>query len=461
MAKEERFEELANSVLGLIGGKDNIIFFTHCVTRLRFNLKDKGMVKIEEIEKIKGVIGVQWQGEQLQIIIGQAVGDAYNLICSKAGLKQEDAIDENLDKNVKKKISAGLFIDSIAGCLTPLIPLLIGGGLVKVVVLLLTQVGILTADMPTYTTLTFVGDAAFYFLPVFVGATAAKKFGANMGLGMLLGAILIHPTFVAMVTAGSAGSIYGIPISARSYSSTIFPVIISVYVMSKIEKFVAKHSPDAIRSITEPLITILIMVPLTLCILAPIGAVVGDSLGTAISWLYSTCGFVAVMLLAAVYPFIIMTGMHVGLTPILLNSFATVGYDPIICVANFISNFNQGAASAAVAIKSKNTILKSTASSCAITAIVGGVTEPAMFGITIKYKTPLYGCMLGGLAGGLFAGLTHVYLYAFPGSGGLFGLPAFIGPTASNIIFFIIAIAIGMITTFVATLFLYKETKTA
>lgn len=461
MAKEERFEELSNRVLELVGGKDNISLFTHCVTRLRFNLKDKGMAKLDEIAKVKGVLGVQWSGEQLQIIIGQAVGDAYNLICKKTGLEQAAAIDENLDEGVKHKFSVGNLVAGIAGCLTPLLPLLIAGGLVKVVVLLCQQIGVLTPEMPTYVTLTFVGDAAFYFLPIFAGATAAKKFGANIGLGMLIGAIMIHPTLISMVAAGSAGSVFGIPIYAGSYTSTIFPVILSVYVMSKIQRFVGKHSPDVVRSITEPLITILIMIPLTLCVLAPIGAVVGDFLGAAINWLYGTCGFVAVMLLAAIYPYVVMTGMHVGFTPILLNGFATVGYDPIICVANFISNFNQGAACAAVAIKAKDTALKSTAATCAVTAIVGGVTEPAMFGITIKYKTPMYGCMLGGLAGGLFAGLTHTYLYAFPGSGGMFGLPAFIGPTSMNIIMMLISLVIGMIVTFVAILFFYKDKKTA
>lgn len=460
MAKKERYEELANTVPGLIGGVENIIFFTHCVTRLRFNVKDKSLVKLDEIEKINGVVGCQWSGEQLQIIIGQAVGDAYKLICEKTGLASQNSIDENLDNNkVKKKFSLNAVFDSISGCITPLIPVLIGAGFIKIIVLLCEQFGILAAGDPTHTVLTFVGDAGFYFLPVMVGATAAKKFGANLGLGMLMGAILIHPTLISSVAEGVSLNVYGIPVYAASYTSTIFPIILIVWVMAPIEKFFAKISPDSLRSITEPLFTLIVMIPLALCVLGPIGAFLGTYLSEAIIWLYNTTGFFGVAVLSAVFPWLVMTGMHSALTPYALNSFATVGYEPIVLTANIISNINQGAASLAVALKTKEKNLKSTAASCGITAVVGGVTEPAMFGINLKLKQPMYAAMIGSFAGAAVAGFGKAYAMVLTGSGGLFAIPAYISDNISNVIWMVAGMAIGFIVTFVITLFLYKEEK--
>lgn len=460
MAKKERYEELANTVPGLIGGVENITFFTHCVTRLRFNVKDKSLVKLDEIEKINGVVGCQWSGEQLQIIIGQAVGDAYKLICEKTGLASQNSIDENLDNNkVKKKFSLNAVFDSISGCITPLIPVLIGAGFIKIIVLLCEQFGILAAGDPTHTVLTFVGDAGFYFLPVMVGATAAKKFGANLGLGMLMGAILIHPTLISSVAEGVSLNVYGIPVYAASYTSTIFPIILIVWVMTPIEKFFAKISPDSLRSITEPLFTLIVMIPLALCVLGPIGAFLGTYLSEAIIWLYNTTGFFGVAVLSAVFPWLVMTGMHSALTPYALNSFATVGYEPIVLTANIISNINQGAASLAVALKTKEKNLKSTAASCGITAVVGGVTEPAMFGINLKLKQPMYAAMIGSFAGAAVAGFGKAYAMVLTGSGGLFAIPAYISDNISNVIWMVAGMAIGFIVTFVITLFLYKEEK--
>lgn len=455
MAKKERYEELANALPSLVGGKENISFFTHCVTRLRFNLKDKSLANLEEIEKLPGAVGVQWSGDQLQVIIGQSVGDAYNLICKKTGLATQEAVDENLD-GPKKKFNLNTILDAIAGCMTPLIPVLIGAGFFKIVVLLCEMAGILAPGDPTHTILNFVGDAGFYFLPVFAGATAAKKFGANMGLGMLMGAILIHPTFMGAVTGGTPLTIFGLPVYAATYASSIFPIILCVAVMAPIEKVVAKYSPDSIRSITEPFFTILIMLPLALCVLAPAGAFLGTYLTNAILWLYDMTGFLGIAVLSCIFPFVVMTGMHTAFTPYILNAFATAGCDLVLITANVISNLNQGAACAAVAIKAKNKNLKSTAGSCAVTAIVGGVTEPAMFGVTLKLKTPMYGAMIGSFVGAGIAAFGKATAYAFAGSGGIFALPIYLTDNISNLMWMVGGCVVGMIVTFIATLFLYK-----
>lgn len=456
MAKKERYEDLANSVIDLVGGKDNITFFTHCITRLRFNVKDKSAVKKEEIEKVEGVMGCQWSGDQLQIIIGQAVGDAYNLICKKTGLAQQDAVNENLDGG-KKKFSIGAVFDAIAGCITPLIPCLIGAGFIKIIVLVLEMTGIITETSSTYLVLSFVGDAGFYFLPVFVGATAAKKFGANMSLGMLIGAMFIHPNFVAAITEGTALNVAGLPIYSASYTSTIFPALLTVWVMAPIEKFFAKISPDAVRSITEPLLTLIVMIPLALCVLGPIGSFLGTYISEAIIWLYNSTGFLGVAIFAGLCPLLVMTGMHSSLMPYMLNSFATIGWEPIVLTGMIISNLDQAAASAAVAVKSKKTNVKSLASGCAITAFLGGVTEPAMYGVNLKYKTPLYASMIGSFAGGCIAGLGKAVAYAITGSAGIFAFPIYLPGGTSNLIWMVAGVIAGLIITFVLTLFMYKD----
>ena len=198
------------------------------------------------------------------------------------------------------------------------------------------------------------------------------------------------------------------------------------------------------------------MTPLTLCIIAPAGSFLGTYLSSAIIWLYNTIGFVGVSVLSALLPIIVMTGMHTAFVPYLMNMYSTVGYDPMFMPASIVSNLNQGIACIVVAIKTKSINTKSIASSCAVTALIGGVTEPAMFGITLKYKTPLYGAMIGSFVGGAYIGFTNVYNYAL-GSGGLFGLPTFIGTNGSNIINCIIGIGIGAIVTFIATFILYKD----
>lgn len=459
MAKAERYAELASKVVEYVGGKDNIVFFTHCVTRLRFNVKDKSLVKGSDIEKIRGVMGCQWVGDQYQIIIGQSVSDAYNLIVKETGLEGNGSVDEDMGDAHKKKFSINAVFDAISGSITPIIPVFIGAGFIKIAVLLLTQFGLLTADNTTIQVLTFVGDAGFYFLPVFVGAFAAKKFGADMALGMMMGAIFIHPSFISAVTDGTALSVYGIPVYATTYSSSVVPALLTVWVMSYVEKFFAKHSPDSIRSITEPFFTLLVILPLALCVLGPVGAFVGTYLSEAIMWLYNTTGFFGIAVLSAIFPWIVMTGMHTALAPYLVNAMATVGYDPIICTANVVANIDQGAACAAVAFKTKHDEnLRSVASACAVTAIVGGVTEPGMFGVNLKLKTPMYGAMIGSFFGALVAGFGHAYLYSMIGSGGLFALPAYLGgdnPFAS-MAWMAAGLVVGAIVTFIATYILYK-----
>ena len=361
----QKYQELSDKIVGLVGGKANVQFFTHCVTRLRFNVKDESAVKKDEIEKLPGVLGSQWQNGQYQIIIGQAVNDAYRLICEKNGFAVEKSVDEKLDDEKpaqKKGVKAVIdkIFDGISGSLTPLIPALIGCGMIKVILILMDMAGV-PADSGTYQLLTFAGDAGFYFLPIMIGAFAAKKFGANPALGMVIGGLLIYPSFASGVSDGTAFNFLGIPVYGVSYSSTIFPIILCCAVMAPIEKFFAKHSPDILRSVLEPLLTIIVMIPLAYCVLGPIGSFLGTYLSTFVLWLYNTLGFIGVAAFAAVMPFVIMTGMHGAFVPYLMQMLTVDPlYEPIFFPALIISNIDQGIAALAVALKTKDTNLKST-----------------------------------------------------------------------------------------------------
>ena len=454
MAKN--YDALVNGVIDAIGGKDNVEFFTHCVTRLRFNVKDKSKVNTSDIEKFEGVIGVQWQNGQLQVIVGQAVGDVYKKICDKYGFNVENTVNEKLDSTPTKKTVGSVFssiLDGISGSLSPAIPALIGCGMIQVILIICDYLGV-DSTSGFYQLLYFCGQAGFYFLPVMVGANAAKKFGANQGLGMVIGGMLMYFT-----CAGSElpTSFLHIPVYSATYTSTIFPVLLCVWVMAPIERFFAKHSPEVLRSIIEPVCTLLVMIPLSFCLLAPVGSFLGQYVSAAVIWIYNTLGFVGVALLAAVMPFLIMTGMHSSFVPYLLQMFAEHGYEPIFFTALVISNINQGIASLAVGLKTKDKAIKSTGLSCAVTAVVAGVTEPGMYGITLKYKTPMWDAMIGSAIGAAFAGLMKVYIYAFAGASSIVAIPCFIGPTASNVVYMVIAIIIGAVSTFVATWILYKD----
>lgn len=354
-------------------------------------------------------------------------------------------------------MTPGAVLDLIVGCLTPLIPILMAGGFLKIIVILGAQFGLLTDGSPTAVVLNFVGDAVFYFLPVFIGANAAQKFGANIGLGMLVGAMFIHPDFIAALTSGPL-SVFGIPIYNASYSSSIFPALLSVAVLAPVEKFIAKHSPEAIRSITEPFLTMLVMIPLSLCVLGPIGFFLGQYVSAAIIWLYNGVGFIGVAVFTTLAPFLIMTGMHHSLIPYMTNSFATLGWEPIVLPGMLVSCIDQGSACLAVALKTKDKDLRATALGCAVSAYVGGITEPAMYGVTFKLKKPLYAAMFGSIFGGAVVGLTGAAAYSMTASNGLLGgIPIYIAGGISNVLGILSGLAVGGAVSFVTTMIIYSD----
>ena len=485
MAKEKDFGQLAAQIVELIGGKDNIAHAAHCLTRLRITPKDTSLVKLDEIKKL-GVIGAQMIGDQVQVIIGNDINEVYDAFVNVSGVERTAAIDENLDPELTRKKSfkeiLGSIFPAIVSCVFPILPALLACGMLQSIVMILTNFHIVPADSPTIQTLTWVYNVAFWFLPVFVGYAAAKRFGVKTAMGILMGCILIHPTFLELVKAGagytipnpggpptivpgtgSAGSLFGIPIYPGDYTSTIIPVIVCVFVQSYVEKFLNKIVPKNIRFVLVPTLEILIMVPLALLVLAPISHRLSTAFaGLMISLLHIPgAGPIIICLFCALYPFIVITGMHFNLMAVAMAIGQQFGKNPLTSVAGFLFQYTQAAACLAVALKAKNAERRSLALSCAFSDAVPGISEPGMYGVTFKYKTPLYGAMIGSAVGGLIAAILNVGSYA-GGPPNLFTWAMFINPAPvpdalRDLKLIIACVVLGAVIAFVATWLLYKD----
>lgn len=463
MSKDDN-ERLAQQILKAVGGASNISTVTHCMTRLRFVLKDASIPKDDEIRKINGIVEVVRAGGQYQIVIGQGVPDVYDALMniSNGKIATTAPINENLDKNLTNKKPKITFkyvlnkiIDALVGSIVPTLPILIGSGVIQAFLLIFTRVGWMSIKSPTYITLNFVANTAFYFLPIYVAAFAARKFKTSIPIGMLLGAMLLHPTFTQMVAAGKGGSIFGIPIYPASYGSTIVPALLSVWIMSYVQKFIAKYSPKSIRIIVEPTLTILIMTPLTLCLLAPLGQMMSSGFVSGMMWIHKVLGPVELALFAGLAPFIVMLGLHVGTVPFSVGLIKSTGMDNAITPAFFLSNFAQGAALLAVGFKTKSSKLKQISFSSAFSVLVPGISEPGMYGVTLKYRTPMIAAVIGSACGGLYMGLMNVGASQFLPPN-VFQIVVYMSSTA-ELINTVIAIVIAMVVTFLLTLYLYKD----
>ena len=451
------YENLAKSILEKIGGKENVSNLTHCATRLRFNLKDNSKAKTSEIKNINGVMGVVDKGGQYQVIIGNDVNHVYKEVVKIANL---DNMSSNASEEVDDRKPIAKVIDTITGIFTPILPAITAAGMMKAVLALLTAFKLVTTDSQSYQIVNFMADAAFYFLPILLANSAAKKFKCNQYLAMMLGGMLLHPTFVTMVNtakeAGTSISVFGLPISLASYSSSVLPIILGVWFMSYVEPIADKVSPKAIKFFTKPLITAVVTGIVLLVVIGPLGYIISDKIGLAIKTLETYASWLVPTLIGGLTPLLVMTGTHYGLIPIGINNRMTMGYDTIIYPGMLASNVSQGGAALAVALKTKNSEIRQLASSAGITAVCG-ITEPALYGVNLRFKTPLYSSMIGGAVGGLFLGLFRVCNYS-GGSPGFLTLPSYIGgDTMMNFVYARIGAVISVAVSFVSCLVLYKD----
>lgn len=440
------YEKMASEILKAVGGENNINSLVHCATRLRFNLNSESKADDEKVKAINGVLSLVKKGGQYQLVIGNDVDKVYKEIMKVTNL---DSSKDNKSKEKDGIINRVLSV--ITGSIAPMIPLLAGAGMGKVLLLILSLVGVLDKSSQTYTMLKFIFDTGFYFMPVFVGFSAAKIFKCNRYLGAFICLSMLHPKWISLVAAGKPVYFLGIPLSLVNYSSQLVTAILIVWIMSYIEKYVYKYVPEMIKVFMAPLLVILITAPLGFIIIGPIGNYIAQLVADIVMFVQQHFGIVAIPILAAVYPWLVSIGMHKALSPICVMLIEQNGFDPVTRVIALCSNISQAAASLAVSLKTKNKEFRQIAFSSSVTAFLGGITEPAMYGVNLKLKKPMYACMIGGATAGLFAGIVQLkaFVYVTPG---LLSLPMWVSQGTNNLIYAIITLTISAVVTFIATL---------
>ncbi|MFS0869000.1 beta-glucoside-specific PTS transporter subunit IIABC [Paenibacillus xylanilyticus] len=444
-----KHESTAAEILKLVGGEKNVDSVTHCATRLRFNLKDEKVADNEALKNVQGVVGVASSGGQYQVIIGNEVNNVYKALTQLGNFASKN------DAPSVKKGKLTTLLDTISGIFTPILPAMIGCAMIKAVLLILKTFDLVDLDGQFNTIMTFIGDAAYYFLPMLLAWSAAVKLKANVGFSLTIAGVLLHPTFAGLMTAGEPITFLGLPVTSATYSSSVIPIILAVWILSYVERFAEKYSPSVIKSILKPLIVILVMAPLTLIVLGPIGAIAGNYLASAVSFVNTHAGWLVSGIIGGAFPFLIMTGMHYSLGPVVLTAYAQTKTDSIVGPGMLVHNISQGAAALAVALRTKNKAFKQVAYSTSITALLG-ITEPALFGVNLRLKKPLIAVIVGGAVAGIYVGLFGVARSAL-GIAGLATLPAFITDHPWNLVHAAIGCVIAFVVTFLMTLILGFE----
>lgn len=458
-----KYEQLAKDILANVGGKENVSSVVHCVTRLRFKLKDESKANTEVLKNMDGVVTVMKSGGQYQVVIGNHVPDVYATVLQVGNL---GAVSENSDSSSDEKLGLGAkFIDMISGVFTPILGVLAATGMIKGLAALILALGWVEATSGTYQLLNIAGDGLFNFLPIFLGYTAMKKFGGTPFVGMAIAAALVHPTLATLTTGETSkvlfqGTIFespihitflGIPVIMMSYASSVIPIILSSFVASRVEKSLKKVIPDVVKTFLVPFCTIAIMVPLTFLAIGPISTWAGSLLGAATIWIYELSPLVAGLILGGFWQVFVIFGLHWGLVPIAMNNLTTMGNDPVLATTVMVC-FAQIGAVLAIMLKTKDKALKSLSVPAFISGIFG-VTEPAIYGITLPLKKPFIMSCIGGGVGGAIIGATAGKLWMFGGMG-VFVLPAFIQPGSGLDMTFwgaIIAMIAGFAVAFVLT----------
>lgn len=417
MSAKDKYADLAKDIVAAVGGKDNIAFAAHCVTRLRFNIKDKGLVDESALENLAGALGHQWAGEQLQIIIGQHVDRVYTSVCREAGLQEEDAIDENLDSDLaprKRDFSPkhilDLFLDTVSGIFVPFIPAVVCCGLLQGLLFCASTYGWISTESPEYTFFYTCANTAFYFMPVLIAFSAGKRFRCNPYVAAALGAVLVHPTFVGL--DGTSVQLFGIiPINYANYSSTVVPAILTVYFMSWVEKGCKKIIPSMVDIIFTPFISFLVSALVGFTVLAPLGGFLGNFVAEGVMAIYNVASPIAIGLYALLYPFLLSTGMQTAFIPIITQNLATMGYD-VIYAGDAASNSAMAAVAIYIFFAAKNQNIKALGSSTGITALIG-VTEPVLYGLILRFRKALIAAVVGGGVGGVIMGIFKVKYLSF------------------------------------------------
>ncbi|KAF6563707.1 PTS glucose transporter subunit IIA [Paenibacillus sp. EKM202P] len=450
-----KYETLAQDIIRNVGGKENVNSLTHCITRLRFKLKDENKANTEVLKNMDGVVTVVKSGGQYQVVIGNHVPEVYADVATIGGFQAGDSEEAS-----GEKVSLfNRFIDTISGVFTPTLGVLSATGMIKGFTALFVALGWLTATSGTYQILNALGDCLFYFFPIFLGYTSAKKFNANIFIGMAIGASLVYPTFSTITASGKplytlfSGTIFespvyitflGIPVILMSYASTVLPIIISTYVGSKIENFFKKVIPSVVRTFLVPFFTLLVIVPLALIVIGPLSTWAGQLLGAATLFVYNLSPIIEGTIMGAFWQVFVIFGLHWGLVPIAMNNLAVLKFDPILA-ATLGASFAQTGVVLAILFKTKNVKLRSLSIPAVISGIFG-VTEPAIYGITLPRKKPfILSCIASAVGGGII-GMMGTKGYIIGGLG-IFAIPSYISPSGIDSGFY--GAVIGILVSFV------------
>ncbi|MED0686412.1 beta-glucoside-specific PTS transporter subunit IIABC [Anoxybacillus ayderensis] len=467
------YTALSKDILRLVGGRENIESVYHCVTRLRFKLKDESVADTEAIKNLDGVVTVAKSGGQYQVVIGNHVPDVYANFLEVSGIRTDTSTS---DETKDDKMGLGAkFIDIISGVFTPILGVLAATGMIKGFAALFLALHWVTPESGTYQLLNIAGDGLFTFLPVFLGYTAMKKFGGTPFIGIAIAVALVHPNLSTLSTGDPLYTLFngtvfqsnihitflGIPVILMSYASSVIPIIVSAYFAAKLEKRLKHIIPDVIKTFIVPFFTIIIMVPLTFIVIGPIATWAGSLLGAVTVWIYKLSPILTGILLGGLWQIFVMFGLHWGLVPIAINNLSTLKYDPILATVIFVC-FAQIGAVLAVMLKTKDKNLKSLSVPAFISGVFG-VTEPAIYGVTLPLKKPFIMSCIGGAVGGGIIGAFSSKIWMIGGLG-IFAIPTYIQPGSKLDLSFwgaIISLVVSFIVGFLLTYFFgFKDKDT-
>ena len=441
----------ARELVKELGGDDNIINVTHCATRLRFILKDTEKVNSDKVRRIPGVITTVIAGGQYQVVIGNHVKDAYEKVLELVNIKEGTVESSEQKVGIVSRI-----IDVISSIFAPFLYTLAACGILQGILGVLIATGLIHADMGTYKVLNFISWTAFTFLPVLIAITASKKFKVNEFIAVVIACALVSPDYISMVNSGEALSFLGINIQMLSYTSSVIPIILAIWMASYVEQFFTKILPTVIRNLFTPMFTIAIMVPLTLLVFGPFGSTVGGAIGGAYNFLYNLSPIAAGVIVGGLWQVLVIFGVHWGITPVTVGNYATLGYDTFTGL-QASAVFGQAGATLGVFLKAKDKEMKQVSLPAAITAIFG-ITEPAMYGVNLRLKKPMIcGCIAGAIGGGI-AGAFNAYSWAY-NMPGIATIPAFFKEGyMSNFIGYIISIIVSFVIGVILTVVIgFKE----
>lgn len=446
------YNKTAKEILVNVGGEENVTSLVHCATRLRFKLKNNEKANKVEVEKIPGVISVVENGGQFQVVIGNTVADVYQEFASFTNLVNDDAKNEKdaeVEGNLFNKI-----IDIISNIFTPVLGALAGSGMLKGILMILTTFHLLAETSGTYMILYAAADSVFYFLPLVLAYTSARKFKANPALAIVIAGALIYPSILTAVNDGTAISFLGIPVILMSYTSTVIPIILAVWLLAVLEHFFNKRIHEATKNFLTPMLCLVIVVPITFILFGPFGTYVSQGIATGYEFIYSLSPLVAGAVLGAFWQIFVMLGVHWGFVPIMLNNLSLYGRDTMIAMVA-PSNFSQAGASLGVFLKAKKPEVKAIAGSAALAGLFG-ITEPSIYGVTLKYKKPFIIASIAGAIGGAIIGMAGA-----SGAGnaipGLLTIPMFIG---KGFVGFVIAIVVSYFGSAIGTYLFGYDPKT-